>query len=132
MRIAVPDPDVDIKFSEFKALSPFETLQGIYCGKGYGGLGLRYKFENNVVGVSEVFFGSPAEKAGLRANDVVTHIDNEPVLGLTQQQIIEKSRGPVDTNVVLTVLRAGQDKPLNITVVREKILMRPAQLEPPQ
>ena len=132
VRIAYADPDSEPQFSEFAAFSPFATLQEIYCGKEYGGLGLQYNFENNSIVVERVFNGSPAEKAGLKARDVVTHIDGESVAGLTRQQVIEKSRGLVNTKVVLTILRKGQANPMNLMLIREKIQARPAQLESPK
>jgi len=130
VRMGTLDPAAPLTFSEFVPFSPFATLQEIYCGKSFGGLGLRYTSENGATKVVEVFNGSPAEKAGVKANDIVTHIDDESVAELTAQQIIEKSRGPIDTKVVLTVLRKGQDNPIKLTVIREKIQIQPAQLEP--
>jgi S1-C subfamily serine protease len=107
--MAVLNADESANFSEFVPFSPFATLQEIYCGKEFGGLGLRYSFENSSVKVAEVFDGSPAEKAGIKVNDIVTQIDSESVVALTPQQVIERSRGAVNTKVVLTIQRPGQD-----------------------
>ena len=108
-------------------MTAYATLQEIVCGKGYGGLGLRYSAEGSSIKVVEVFSGSPAEKAGVKANDIVTHIDGESVAGLTAQDIVVKTRGELDTKVVLTIVRQGHDAPLNLTAIREKIQMQPRQ-----
>jgi hypothetical protein len=54
------------------------------------------------------------------ANDIITKIDNEQVRGLTLSQAVEKMRGPVNTKIKLTIMRKGQDKPIEVTIVREK------------
>jgi carboxyl-terminal processing protease len=67
---------------------------------------------------------SPAAKAGIMVNDVITHIDGVPLQGLTIYQVVEKMRGAVKTNVRLAILRDGHDKPLELTAVRQNISMR--------
>ena len=94
-------------------------MQQIVCQNGYAGLGIRLATDKTSIKVAEVFDASPAEKAGIKANDIITHIGNEPVGELTQEQIIRKLRGPAKTTVVLTILREGQDKPLELTATRE-------------
>jgi carboxyl-terminal processing protease len=61
---------------------------------------------------------TPAFHAGVKAGDLVTHIDDEPVLGLTLAQAVDKMRGPVDSVIVITVARRGADKPLKISITR--------------
>jgi hypothetical protein len=108
-------------WSEFEEGSPLELLQGIVCHKTFGGLGVRLAQNSGATTVTEVFGGSPAEKAGVKANDTIAAIDNEPVSGLTLQQITEKARGPADTKVVLRILREGQTSPMELTVTRGNI-----------
>ena len=55
---------------------------------------------------------TPAAKAGIMANDIITHLDEEPVQGLTLNQAVEKMRGPVNTKIKLKIMRKGQDKPV--------------------
>ncbi|HEV3371556.1 MAG TPA: S41 family peptidase, partial [Xanthobacteraceae bacterium] len=64
---------------------------------------------------------TPAAKAGVMANDFITHIDNEPVQGLTLNQAVEKMRGPVNTSIKLRIMRKGQDKPVEMTLTRDII-----------
>ncbi len=125
-------PGTDIKFSEFQKFSAFATLQEILCAKPYGGLGIRLAQDNGSTKVSQVFDGSPADRAGLKVNDIITHIDNEPLNNLTPQEILELSRGPANTKVVLTILRNGENKPIELTITRENIQPQSSQLESPR
>lgn len=123
----VAAPGTEGRTAEIKAFSPLATLQTIFCKKTYGGLGIRLASDDGATKVAEVFDGSPAERAGVKKNDIVTHIDGESLGGLTFEQVVEKSRGPADTKVVLTILREGQDNPLVLTVTRENIQMKSVQ-----
>jgi C-terminal processing protease CtpA/Prc len=109
-------------WGDFVPISHFGMIQEILCKKPYGGLGIRFELENGAVRIDEVFPGSPAGKAGILVGDVVTHIDNVAVTDLTLQQVIERSRGPANSKVVLAVNRQGQDGPLKISVIRENIV----------
>ena len=75
--------------------------------------------DNVTIKVTKVFAGSPAEKAQVQTDDVVTHIDNEPVKGQTLKQVSERVRGAANTKVVFTLLRKGQDRPFDLTITRE-------------
>jgi hypothetical protein len=124
VRLQAIDPEA-IKFAEFQKFSPVATLQEIVCGKGYAGVGIRWGSDNGSLRVTEVFAGSPAEKGGVKPNDVLTKIDNAAVSGLTQEQLIEKVRGPANTQVVLTLVRNGQNDPFDLTITREIIQLNP-------
>ncbi|MEX0752645.1 MAG: S41 family peptidase, partial [Xanthobacteraceae bacterium] len=67
---------------------------------------------------------TPAAKAGILANDIITHLDDEAVQGLTLNQAVEKMRGAPNTKIRLKVMRKGMDKPLEITLVRDVIRVR--------
>jgi carboxyl-terminal processing protease len=127
VRIQALDPTVPVTFSEFKELSPFASLQEIICENGYAGLGLRLALDNNSIKVAEVFDGSPAGRAGIRANDIISQINDKPVDGLTLQQVIEQTRGPASTKVALTILREGRNNPLELTITREIIKIQSIQ-----
>ena len=111
-----------VSWGDFGPISNFGMIQEILCKKPYGGLGIRFDLENGTVKIAEVFAGSPAEKAGILVDDAITHIDDVPVANLTLQQVIEKSRGPANSKVILAVKRKGQDGPLKISVTRENIV----------
>jgi carboxyl-terminal processing protease len=90
----------------------------------FGGLGMEVTMEDGLVKVVSPIDETPAAKAGIQANDVITELDGNPVKGLTLQQAVEKMRGPVNTQVRLKVVRKGADKPLDFTLTRETIKVR--------
>ena len=67
---------------------------------------------------------TPAAKAGVMANDIIIKLGDEPVRGLSLNQAIEKMCGPVNTKIKLTIMRKGQDKPINVTIVRDVIRVK--------
>jgi len=87
----------------------------------FGGLGIEVTMENGVVKVVSPIDDTPAAKAGLQANDLITHLDGEQIVGLTLEQAVEKMRGPVNTPITLTVVRKGADEPFDVKVVRDII-----------
>jgi carboxyl-terminal processing protease len=87
----------------------------------FGGLGIEVTMENGVVKVVAPIDDTPAAKAGLQANDLITHLDNEQIVGLTLEQAVEKMRGPVNTPITLTIVRKGVDEPFDVKVVRDII-----------
>ncbi len=83
----------------------------------FGGLGIEVTMEGGVVKVVSPIDDTPAFRAGLEPGDLVTNIDGEQVLGLTLSEAVEKMRGPVDTNIKLTIRRDGRD-PFDVTLTR--------------
>jgi carboxyl-terminal processing protease len=90
----------------------------------FGGLGIEVTMEDGLIKVVAPIDDTPAAKAGIRAGDVITHLDDEAVQGLTLNQAVEKMRGPVNTKINLKVMRKGADKPLDIAIVRDIIRVR--------
>jgi carboxyl-terminal processing protease len=91
----------------------------------FGGLGIEVTMENGVVKVVSPIDDTPASKAGLQANDLITHLDNEQIVGLTLEQAVEKMRGPVNTPITLTIVRKGVEDPFEVKVVRDVIHINP-------
>src|SRR5262249_49181728 len=87
----------------------------------FGGLGIEVTMENGVVKVVSPIDDTPAAKAGVQANDLVTHLDGEQIIGLSLEQAVEKMRGPVNTPITLTILRKGKDDPFDIKITRDVI-----------
>ena len=79
--------------------------------------------ENGLVKVVSPIDETPAFRAGVQAGDLISHLDGEPVLGLTLNEAVEKMRGPVNTDIVLTV-RRGDREPFEITITRDVIRIR--------
>jgi carboxyl-terminal processing protease len=90
----------------------------------FGGLGIEATMEDGLVKVVAPIDDTPAAKAGVMANDIITKLDDEQVHGLTLNQAVEKMRGPVNTKIKLTIMRKGQDKPIVVTIVREVIRVK--------
>ena len=87
----------------------------------FGGLGIEVTMENGVVKVVSPIDDTPAAKAGLQTNDLITHLDGEQIVGLTLEQAVEKMRGPVNTPITLTIVRKGKDDPFDVKIVRDVI-----------
>lgn len=87
----------------------------------FGGLGIEVTMENQVVKVVAPIDDTPAAKAGIQANDLITHLDDEQIVGLSLEEAVEKMRGPVNTPIKLTVVRKGVDEPLEFKIVRDII-----------
>src|SRR5947209_4812420 len=90
----------------------------------FGGLGIEVTMEDGLVKVVAPIDETPAAKAGIMAGDIITHLDDEPVQGLTLNQAVDKMRGQVNTKIRLKIMRKGQDKPIEVSIVREIIRVR--------
>src|SRR5205823_7262801 len=80
----------------------------------FGGLGIEVTMEDGLVKVVAPIDDTPAAKAGVMAGDIITHLDDEPVQGLTLNQAVEKMRGAINTKIKLKIVRKGQDKAVEI------------------
>jgi carboxyl-terminal processing protease len=96
----------------------------------FGGLGIEVTMEEGLVKVVAPIDETPAAKAGVMANDVITHLDDEAVQGLTLNQAVDKMRGPVNTKIKLTIMRKGADKPIEVTIVRDIIRVKSVRWHP--
>jgi carboxyl-terminal processing protease len=90
----------------------------------FGGLGIEVTIEDGRIKVVAPIDETPAAKAGIMANDIITHVDEESMQGLTLDQAVDKIRGPVNTNIKLNITRKGQEKPIQVSVTREIIRVR--------
>ncbi len=106
--------------SAYLSAKNFRDMQ-IQTRGEFGGLGIEVTTDNGVVKVVAPIDDTPAAKAGVLANDLITHLDNEQIVGLTLEQAVEKMRGPVNTPIILTVVRKGRDDPFEIKIVRDVI-----------
>ena len=90
----------------------------------FGGLGMEVSMDKGLVKVVAPIDETPAAKAGVMANDIISHLDGEPVLGLTLDQAVDKMRGPVNTSVKLRIVRNGNDKAIEVSITRDIIRVR--------
>jgi carboxyl-terminal processing protease len=84
----------------------------------YGGLGLEVTMEDGLVKVISPMDGTPAARAGIKTGDLIATIDGMQIQGLTLSEAVDKMRGPVNSQIKLTVLRKGEKKPLDIVITR--------------
>jgi len=96
----------------------------------FGGLGIEVTMEDGLVKVVAPIDDTPAAKAGVMANDIITHLDDEAVQGLTLNQAVDKMRGPVNTKIKLTIMRKGADKPIEVSIVRDIIRVKSVRWHP--
>src|SRR5580700_4558032 len=86
----------------------------------FGGLGIEVSMENGVVKVVSPIDDTPAAHAGLKPGDLITHIDGQPVQGLTLPEAVEKMRGPINSDINLTIRREGRE-PFDVKLTRANI-----------
>src|SRR6202161_1977353 len=90
----------------------------------FGGLGIEVTMEDGLVKVVAPIDDTPAAKAGVMANDIITKLDDQAVQGMTLNQAVDKMRGPVSSKIKLTIMRKGADKPINVTIMRDVIRVK--------
>jgi len=105
--------------SSYMDQDQFKDMQEQTRGE-FGGLGIQVTMEEGFVKVVSPIDDTPAARAGIQTGDFITHIDGESVLGLTLDQAVELLRGPVKSEVTITVVR-GQEEPFDVTLVRDVI-----------
>jgi C-terminal processing protease CtpA/Prc len=94
-----------------------------------GALGIELAMQDGLLKVGSPIQGMPAAKAGILAGDIMTHVDDATTQGLSLVQAIDKLRGPVDTKVRLRIVRKGQDRPIEMSLVRAQIRLPGADLQ---
>jgi carboxyl-terminal processing protease len=110
--------DPHSKFLEPKA---FKSLREDQTGT-YAGLGIQVQsLFGKVTIVSRPFPDSPAEKAGLRVGDMITHVEGKPTKGLMVEEVVSKLRGTPGTSVHITISRPGDERPFDLDIVRRQL-----------
>ena len=103
--------------SSYMGPDTFKQMQLQTRGQ-YGGLGIEVTMENGVVKVISPIDETPAARAGVSGGDYITHINGEQIMGLTLSEAVEKMRGPVNTDITITVVREGVDQPFDLVLTR--------------
>ena len=109
---------------------PPESFQDMQVDtKGaFGGLGIEVTQEDGFVKVVAPMDGTPASEAGIQSGDFITHVDGEAILGLTLSEAVDKMRGPVGSEVSLTIVRNLDDEPFDIVITRDVIKLTAARV----
>ena len=114
--------------SSYVEASDFDVLKATTDGN-YGGLGITVGVEDGAVKIVSPMEDTPAWRAGLKSGDYITHINGELLYGLSLDEAVEKMKGAPGTNVKLSIVRPGRDKPFDVGLVRERIELRPVKWE---
>ncbi|WP_299147294.1 S41 family peptidase [uncultured Tateyamaria sp.] len=87
----------------------------------FGGLGIEVTQEEGFIKVVSPIDGTPAAEAGIEAGDFITHVDGDSMLGLTLDSAVERMRGPVGSEIIITVVREGETEPFDVSIIRDTI-----------
>ena len=92
----------------------------------FGGLGIEVTQEEGFVRVVSPMDGTPADDAGMESGDYITHVDGESLMGLTLDDAVNRLRGPVGSEIIITVVREGVDEPFYVSIIRDTIKLNAA------
>ena len=92
----------------------------------FGGLGIEVTQEEGFVKVVSPMDGTPADDAGMLSGDFITHVDGVSLLGLTLDEAVDMMRGPVGSEIIITVVREGVDEPFDVSIIRDTIKLTAA------
>jgi carboxyl-terminal processing protease len=106
--------------SSYLSAKDFEDMQVQTRGE-FGGLGIEVTQEEGFIKVISPMDGTPAAAAGMLAGDFITHVDGESVLGLQLDDAVEMMRGPIGSEIIITVVREGTPEPFDVSIIRDTI-----------
>ena len=106
--------------SSYLSAKDFEDMQVQTRGE-FGGLGIEVTQEEGFIKVISPMDGTPAAKAGIQAGDFITHVNGEAVSGLMLDDAVEKMRGPIGSEIIITVVRQGTPEPFDVSIIRDTI-----------
>ncbi len=106
--------------SSYLGPEDFNDLKSSTSGK-FGGLGIEVGIEDGFIKVVSPIDDTPAQKAGIQSGDLIIKLDDTPVKGIGLNDAIEKMRGEAGSEITITILREGENKPLVFTLVRAQI-----------
>ncbi|MBK8438399.1 MAG: S41 family peptidase [Rhodobacter sp.] len=106
--------------SSYLSAKDFEDMRVQTKGE-FGGLGIEVTQEEGFVKVISPMDGTPAADAGIMAGDYITHVNGESILGLTLDQAVDMMRGPVGSEIIISVVRQGTPEPFDVSIIRDTI-----------
>ena len=106
--------------SSFLSADAYSDMQTQTRGS-FGGLGIEVSQEEGMVKVVSPIDDTPAAQAGVQSGDFITHVNGESLLGLTLDQAVDMMRGPVGSEITITLLRQGEAEPFDLTMMRDTI-----------
>ncbi len=106
--------------SSYLSAKDFDDMQVQTRGE-FGGLGIEVTQEEGFIKVISPMDGTPAAKAGIQAGDFITHVNGESVLGLVLDDAVAMMRGPIGSEIIITVVREGTAEPFDVSIIRDTI-----------
>jgi carboxyl-terminal processing protease len=106
--------------SSYLSAKDFEDMQVQTRGE-FGGLGIEVTQEEGFIKVIAPMDGTPAAKAGILAGDFITHVNGESLQGMMLDDAVEKMRGPIGSEIIITVVREGATEPFDVSIIRDTI-----------
>ena len=106
--------------SSYLSADDFEDMRTQTSGE-FGGLGIEVTQEDGYVKVVTPMDDTPADKAGMESGDFITGVDGKSILGFSLEEAVELMRGPVGSEIILTVVREGTDEPFDVSIIRDTI-----------
>ncbi len=106
--------------SSYLAPDDYEDMR-VQTRGAFGGLGIEISQQDGVVRVIAPIDDTPAYHAGVQPGDLITHVDGESLIGLTLTQAVDLMRGPVGSEIIITVLREGVSEPFDLSIIRDTI-----------
>ncbi|AWB47277.1 peptidase S41 [Gemmobacter aquarius] len=106
--------------SSYMAPDDFADMQVQTRGE-FGGLGIEVTQEEGYIKVVSPMDGTPADKAGIKAGDFITQVNGESTMGLNLDEAVDKMRGPVGSEIILTIVREGTEDPFDVSLIRDTI-----------
>ena len=106
--------------SSYLSANDFEDMQVQTKGE-FGGLGIEVTQEEGFIKVISPMDDTPAAKAGILAGDFITHVDGESLQGLVLDDAVEKMRGPIGSEIIITIAREGTPEPFDVSIIRDTI-----------
>ena len=109
--------------SSYMNAKSFKDMQ-IQTKGEFGGLGIEVNEDKGLIKVVSPIDDTPAARGGIKPGDIITALDGKTLVGLSLNEAVEKMRGPPNSKIVLTIKRAGVDKPIEVPLVRETIKLQ--------
>jgi carboxyl-terminal processing protease len=106
--------------SSYLSAKDFEDMQVQTRGE-FGGLGIEVTQEEGFIKVIAPMDGTPAAKAGILAGDFITHVNGESLQGMMLDDAVEKMRGPIGSEIIITIVREGATEPFDVSIIRDTI-----------
>jgi carboxyl-terminal processing protease len=106
--------------SSYLSAKDFEDMQVQTRGE-FGGLGIEVTQEEGFIKVIAPMDGTPAAKAGILAGDFITHVNGESLQGIMLDDAVEKMRGPIGSEIIITIAREGATEPFDVSIIRDTI-----------